>query len=284
MHRLLAASVAAVGLVVSLGTLASAADMPVYLKAPPPVYNWTGFYIGGNVGYSWGNSSSTLGLSDATTGAGLSSTNTNFALDGIIGGGQIGYNYQIKNWVIGLEADIQASGEKGNENSACSGALCAFTTPACPPAPGCFAPTPAIPGGAVSDAFSEKLNWFGTVRGRIGPTITPTILPYVTGGLAYGEVSAADTVSGVNSPSLTPVTATFSNSTIKAGWTVGAGLEAALGGRWTGKVEYLYVDLGNVSGAFVTPILAPSGNFLAASYSSHITDNILRVGVNYRFY
>jgi outer membrane immunogenic protein len=95
--------------------VASAADMP--LKAPPPhvaPFSWTGFYLGGNVGYSWGNSDSTLSFSDATTGTVLSSAHPNFALDGVIGGAQIGYNYQVTNWVLGLEADIQASGQKGN--------------------------------------------------------------------------------------------------------------------------------------------------------------------------
>jgi outer membrane immunogenic protein len=67
------------------------------------------------------------------------------------------------------------------------------------------------------------------------------------------------------------------------GWTVGAGVEGVISGNWTAKLEYLYVDLGNVSGSFTTPLIAPSGAFATSSYSSHITDNILRVGVNYKF-
>ena len=59
--------------------------------------------------------------------------------------------------------------------------------------------------------------------------------------------------------------------------------ELLIGGNWTAKLEYLYIDLGNISGSFVTPIVAPSGNFVTASYNSHITDNVLRVGVNYRW-
>jgi outer membrane immunogenic protein len=144
----------------------------------------------------------------------------------------------------------------------------------------------------VTNSLSEKIEWFGTVRGRIGPTITPTILAYVTGGLAYGEVKASDTVTGTNlvgaqgvntPPTAVPVAASFGNSSTRIGWTVGAGLEGAIGGNWTAKIEYLYIDLGNISGSFVTPIIAPSGNFVTASYNSHITDNVLRVGVNYRF-
>jgi outer membrane immunogenic protein len=67
------------------------------------------------------------------------------------------------------------------------------------------------------------------------------------------------------------------------GWTVGAGVEGVISGNWTAKLEYLYIDLGNVSGSFATPLIAPSGAFATSSYSSHITDNIVRVGINYRF-
>jgi outer membrane immunogenic protein len=66
------------------------------------------------------------------------------------------------------------------------------------------------------------------------------------------------------------------------GWAVGAGVEGVVSGNWTAKIEYLYIDLRNVSGSFTTPIVAPSGAFLTSSYTSHITDNILRVGLNYK--
>ena len=104
-------------------------------------------------------------------------------------------------------------------------------------------------------------------------------------------MSATDTISGANNVglqgtnggALVPVAGSISNSTTKIGWTIGAGLEGVIAGNWTAKIEYLYVDLGSVSGAFVTPVVAPSGAFVAASYNSHITDNILRVGINYKF-
>jgi outer membrane immunogenic protein len=148
-----------------------------------------------------------------------------------------------------------------------------------------------VPAFPVTNNLTEKLQWFGTVRGRIGPTITPTILAYVTGGLAYGQVSTTDTVSGINivgpqgtnGSTLVPVAGTISNSATKLGWTVGVGVEGVISGNWTAKIEYLYIDLGNVSGSFVTPIVAPSGAFVTSGYNSHITDNILRVGVNYRW-
>ena len=115
-----------IGISISLGTVASVAvaDLPVYTKAPIPAatYNWTGFYLGGNIGYSWGRSATTQTLNDATTGVALATASSTFDLDGVIGGGQIGYNVQIGNWVWGIEADLQASGQDGGKNFVCPGA------------------------------------------------------------------------------------------------------------------------------------------------------------------
>jgi outer membrane immunogenic protein len=287
-----------------LATSALAADLAprVYTKAPPPVvaiYDWTGFYIGGNVGYSWGRSSTTESFSDALTGTVLSAATAKFDLNGVIGGGQAGYNWQRDNWVFGLEADIQGSGEKGSTTAVCPGGSATATTLAglsSPCAVGHLGDTAPFNVAAfpVTSSLSEKIEWFGTFRGRIGPTITPTILAYVTGGLAYGGVKGTDTISGtiVSNPGgqgvnggtvLTPFSAAFGNSSTRVGWTVGAGIEGVISGNWTAKLEYLYMDLGSVSGSFVTPVVAPSGAFVVASYNSHITDNILRVGVNYRW-
>jgi outer membrane immunogenic protein len=294
--------------VLALGSAsASAADLPakVYTKAPPvvaAVYDWTGFYIGGNVGYSWGRSSTTEAFSDPlATPSLLAATSAKFHLDGVIGGGQLGYNWQRDRWVFGLEADIQGSGEKGSTSAVCPGgpATSTATTPAAvnglcslghqgDTVAGNLAAFP------VTSALSEKIEWFGTVRGRVGATFTPTILGYVTGGLAYGQVKATETVAGTNITNpggqgvnggnvLTPFAASFGNTSTRVGWTVGAGIEGVISGNWTAKIEYLYMDLGNISGSFITPVIAPSGGFVTASYNSHITDNILRVGINYRW-
>lgn len=103
-------------------TGAAAADLAprMYAKAPAPVaavYDWTGFYIGGNVGYSWGRSNDTSTL---TNGAGtvLFTNYSKANLDGVVGGGQIGYNWQVQNWMLGLESDIQGTDEKGVARSA----------------------------------------------------------------------------------------------------------------------------------------------------------------------
>lgn len=256
-----------------------------------PVWNWTGFYVGGNFGYSWGRSNSTLALADATTGAVLDSRFSTFALDGILGGGQIGYNWQLSNFVFGLEGDFQGTGQQGSTSFVCPGGT------GLPPLPAGYSgtcskgnPDPTILGAPVTDTLSERLDWFSTIRGRLGYAITPRVMIYGTGGLAFGDIDATNTVSGANlvgtAPSITsvPISATSSIDVLKAGWTVGAGLEAEIWGNWTGKIEYLHIDLGNVSGSFGTPLIAPSGNFLTESFSSRVTDDILRIGVNYRFF
>jgi len=290
------AALALIGLS-ALATAPSAFAAPRRAPPPPPlpVWNWTGFYGGANIGYSWGNSNSTLTLSDATTGAPLFAANNSFSLDGIIGGGQIGYNWQSTNWVFGLEADIQGSGEDGNTAAVCPGGALGTRTVAglsgtC--SLGHLGDTAPFDVAAfpVTDSLSEKLEWFGTVRARLGSTfIRPTLLAYITGGFAYGGISATDTISGTNilgmqntnGSTLSPVAASFGGNTTRGGWTIGGGLEGVLWENWTGKIEYLYIDLGTISGSFITPVVAPSGNFVAASFSSHITDNVLRVGLNY---
>jgi outer membrane immunogenic protein len=130
---------------------------------------------------------------------------------------------------------------------------------------------------AIVDASVEaKVRWLCTVRARADVLLTPTILLYGTGGFAYGgvrvsgNVTSDDTLScnGLfcNGKSATGTAfAALSESKTKAGWTLGGGVEGALAGNWTWKAEYLYVDLGSVSG------------------NARFTDNIVRVGLNYRF-
>jgi outer membrane immunogenic protein len=265
---------------------ALAADLPapIYTKAPvyvDPGYNWTGFYLGGNLGYSWGRSSDT---STFTNGAGtlLSTSIGRSNLDGVVGGGQAGYNWQMQSWVWGLEGDIQGTGERGSRDISCATGVCAPSTitTTTRTVPGFFAAAPPTittttitPGLAIPATLTQKIDWFGTVRARGGVLVTPRVLFYATGGLAYGQVNSSETISG--SP--------FSSSDTRVGYTVGGGIEGAIGGNWTAKLEYLFVDLGRTSGSFATAIPASGGGTLASNYSSHVTDNVLRFGVNYNF-
>ncbi|WP_338821551.1 outer membrane protein [Bradyrhizobium septentrionale] len=315
----LANAVAAIALV---GTPVFAADMPV--KAPPPapapVYGWTGLYVGGNVGYGWGKADTDV-VGNATTvvfptflggfpnnSVAVAGSNT-AKLNGASGGGQIGYNYQFSpRWVLGFEADIQDSGERGGNTFAQP-----FSTPVCtlaaagPPGvpvvfPNNGPPTCLLTGtlnGTAATTYDAKINWFGTVRGRVGGLITDQVLIYGTGGLAFGrvEVSGITGVSGsINTnAALTPSANAFSDSRTKVGFTVGGGVEGKIsyGMGWTWKLEYLYVDLGSLDtiGPFPGASVNPPGLGLITSPFSgtitthtHFTDNILRVGLNYQFH
>src|SRR5262249_38335202 len=156
----------------------------------PPL--WTGFYIGANVGGGW-----------ATTKSDFAAGSTNFAtatnnLTGVIGGGQLGYNWQSGAAVYGLETDFQGSSLKGS-----------LTAPTCP-VPPC--------GVATSASYSQKLPWFGTVRGRLGYA-QEGWMAYVTGGYAYTRLTTDATASAG------AVTASVSNSEFRSGWTLGGGIE-----------------------------------------------------------
>jgi len=245
MHKIIVAFAVAVGAIVSTNS-ASAADLGAvpYSKTPAyivPEYNWSGGYVGGNVGYGWGRSSDTSGLS---AGGALFSDTASSNMNGVLGGAQIGYNSQIQNWLVGLEADFQGTGQSSDHSFTCPAGVCT--------------------GAALPVTLRQQLDFFGTVRARAGLVVTPTVLLYATGGLAYGQVDANTTLVGATrSPNYNP------------GWTVGGG--------WSAKVEYLYLDLGRVSGVSPSAVVSPSGVLLIGSFNSRVTDNIVRAGFNYNF-
>jgi len=246
--------------------------LPFFYKAPVlTAWSWAGPYLGLNLGYSAGKSKTDGVFSDATLGAPLFATGSSDSLRGVIGGVQAGYNWQAGNWVAGLEGDIQMSGQGATPSYVCPGAVCN--------------PTVVDFDAPVTAKLvqGQKLDSFGTLRGRFGSTITPDVIAYATGGLAVGSIRTAITLSGVGfDADGNPFTfdAPFSVLKIKPGWTVGAGLEARLFGNVTGKVEYLYMDFGTVSASVTNAVNATPITFAA---SSHVTDNIVRAGVNYKF-
>lgn len=256
MKKLLIASAAAV--VVLAATGAQAADMAakVYAKAPPIAapYSWGGFYVGGNVGYNWSaNRDPRLsfvdvsgGLTGFLAGGGIAPFSPN--PKGVIGGGQIGYNWQSANIVYGVVADFQGSDVKGGAT---------------------FVGTPPT---AVTN-LTSRIEWFGTVRGRVG-LAQDNLLFYGTGGLAYGQIkeNINFVINGF------PTNGNGSSSETKAGWTVGAGVEYGIG-RWSAGFEYLYVDLGRSS--VTMPIVPAPIDFV--TISSRNTSHVARALINYRF-
>jgi outer membrane immunogenic protein len=279
---------------------AFAADMAV--KAPPapspePVFSWTGFYVGGNLGASFGRAQTNFSVAPApvtvNTGAvgvfnssvTVNSSLTGFAgsdtvyPSGFMGGGQVGYNWQFSPLLVaGLEADFQGADEKES------------ATPTNPfsviiPLFGPFTGPPSIVGvtGTTIMDYQTKIDWFGTVRGRIGYLWgNGAVMSYVTGGLAYGEVKVDGTsaVSGTvgSTPLFIPlsITQAFSHSNVNTGWTVGSGTEGRLLiPGWTYRIEALYMDLGTLSNSV-------SGGQIITH--THFTDSILRAGLNYQFH
>ena len=205
---------------------AHAADIaPVYKAPPAPVttYSWTGFYIGGNAGYSWSESDATYVQPPGTPGFfggapfdvnGFSRT---LSLDDrFVGGGQIGYNWQAGNWVFGIESDLQWRNSSGSFSE-------------------------VFPQFADVLTMQSEEKWFGTTRGRVGWAVN-NWLYYATGGVAYGRVE--DTVTRFCAALCNRFEAQTSSRTL-TGWTVGGGVEAIVWQNWTIGAEYLYVDLGD---------------------------------------
>lgn len=260
--------------VLALGSApALAADMAVKARPAPAVaavYSWTGFYVGANVGYGWGNGDTFFNPLPTAAGFGdLLPTTLSPRPKGVLGGVQAGYNWQTGYVVFGVEADIQGTDIKGS----------AFQSP--------IIRNDGTSFGAGSFlSASEKLDWFGTVRGRLGFTPSAPLLLYVTGGLAYGDVSYTANTSFL--PVGTQIYPAAFRET-RFGWTAGAGLEWAFAPNWSAKVEGLWYDLGQVSViANGVPGLPPGtcggGTALCqVGYSWKTEGAIARVGINYKF-
>ena len=214
------------------GPALAATPEPPPAPRPAPVYTWTGFYIGGNLGYGWGNGRNDVaGNGSVTANIGGFSYPSSFAfadsntawLNGAIVGGQFGFNYQSSpKWVLGLEADIQSAGKNGTGVFADT-----FVTPVCisGTSGGTCVLTGMVTGTAVTD-YQAKIDWFGTVRGRLGFLPSSQSLIYVTGGLAYGHVAVSG-IANVTAMILgpRPGTAAFDASKTNIGFSVGGGIE-----------------------------------------------------------
>ena len=214
-----------------------------FYKAADPGFNWTGWYGGGFAGYGWGRVSNTelsnapnaqyIGLGDSWGGD----------TGGFVGGATLGFNYQVSNWVWGIEGDFGYLGIDGTN-----------------PRASFLGTTPVI---------DTRDSWFGTARARLGLAADRTLF-FVTGGAAFADLKTrVRSISGV--PLMTDTVGTT------AGWTVGGGIEHAFDNRWSVKLEYLYLDFGSdqvrdsTTQAFVQP------------RSVETKDHIVRFGLNYRF-
>jgi len=196
------------GLAATIGG-AHAADMGVPAKAPPPqpvpYADWTGFYIGGNIGTAW-QQVNVNGENQCCQ------NNRTDSQSSFIGGGQIGYNWQHGNFVYGLEADMSG-----------------------------LTHGPRIPNvdGKANNILESDTRWLATFRTRTGLAVNDTLV-YMTGGLAVGNVRNFFAARGTINP-----VAIKSESSTRAGWVAGGGIEHMWDAHWTIGVDALFVDLGN---------------------------------------
>jgi outer membrane immunogenic protein len=279
-RRILLASAGAMAL-----TGAALAAEPTPPPPPPPYVQlpWTGFYIGLNAGYEWSDSV-TIGSTgypnvfDAVdggiferaligAGTGLQPITNN----GFIGGGQVGYNFEFPNHsVASLEGDVQGVAGASDTVTAASSipisaALGHYTT-------------------AIRDA--NRLDFFGTLRGRYGYLFTPNLLVYGTGGFAYGGIVTSTSFVATQSLGLPTVFGNSSLSTTDVGWTAGGGFEWLFLPHWTFKVEYLYYELSKETSSFGILTQDVAGVPFAAALT-HFTirpkGSVVRAGINYLF-
>jgi outer membrane immunogenic protein len=263
----------AVSLAVLTGS-AIAADLPTRkepLPAPPPSFTWTGLYGGVNVGYGFSANNAGYGswaapsVNVANSGSGMLMTNAS----GVLGGGQIGYNYQWNPYlVLGFEADAQASDINGNGY----GARGAYTGNA-----------------IVMGQNNLGIDWFGTARGRIGLTMPgySNFMIYGTGGFAYGYVnntaSLAYLMTGAQVGQGASGSSTLGNT--QTGWTAGGGIEWSPQSfpTWSAKVEYLYTNLGSANQAIYSQYMSAPQYFFGGNRSTQTAFNTVRVGLNWHF-
>src|ERR1700731_1199908 len=229
-----------VGVIWAIGLCAEpalAADMgfPLYGPSPAPAFSWTGFYAGVNLGDGWSKHSTTLGFTPINSGE----------VNGVIGGGQLGANWQVGSFVLGAEADIEGSSQQKTSTS----------------------PFPGFPVVTLTEDYSKP--WFATFRGRVGWAFADGWLVYATGGGAMLDAKSTFTA---GAPGFLTLSSGFELSHL--GWAAGGGLENAINRNWSWKVEYI----GMQTGSFTSSV-----NFLGRTVLWHakLGENVARVGLNY---
>jgi outer membrane immunogenic protein len=269
---------------------ATAADLPSrpVFKAPvavAPAFSWTGFYVGGNLGYAWGNQASGLGIVDGTGSSchfvcGIASNDllavqaagsSSFKPSGFGGGGQFGYNLQATNWVYGVEVDFGAFRQR--QTITTNGVSLAANT---------LGNNCTVSPCTGNFSSSMQADWLLTLRPRIGFAWERSLI-YATGGLALTHLSFSQSYrDNVDFFSGTGGSESATASKTVMGWTVGGGVEQALTNNWSMKAEYLYTrfDGLNATGQLT------DGAGGVATFTNNIgtfSSNIVRGGVNYRF-
>ena len=243
MKRILLAGAAALALAAQ-PTLA--ADAPVYKGPPPPasaLFNWSGFYVGLHAGYAWAGVS---GIYDQLDAAGPTNLGA-LKLDGFVLGGQIGWNWQVNNFVVGVEADASWAHARDS-----------------------MLGSEPVGSGRGPDTITVRRDYLASIRARLGVT-WDRLLIYGTAGLGFTRhsISIADVFTAT----------TGTRSVSKSGLVVGAGIEHAFSNNMTWRLEYLHYAVGTRFALTSPPFAdADPGDFVRFG-----PVNVVRAGVNVRF-
>ncbi len=270
MTRSALAVLALVGLACGACTAANAADMPI--KAPASkvvVSDWSGFYLGANAGFGFGDSDVTTTTVFSPTGYFAAASVPQIAavvadtvsVHGALGGLVAGYNAQSGTLVYGIELEVDASGLKGDRGA---GSMYVVAPPT-----------------AFSISETTKAKSLTTLRGRVGRATGRTFW-FGTAGLAMASIRIEDTFTDTFATAAEGV----STSKSKLGWALGGGFEVAMPGRWSFKAQYLHMDFrkatadGGTLTAFTPAIAYPSNTF---SHSANLKAEVVAFGINHRF-
>jgi outer membrane immunogenic protein len=255
---------------------AVAADLPLKapVKAADPAPTWTGCYVGGNVGWLGNADRDDLSFTSlfapdlfanpANSAPFAHSYKSNGS--GVTGGVEAGCNYQTGRFVWGVEADFSSASRltTGGSFGPVGPFLADFTS-------------------SRAESVTQHLDWFSTVRGRVGTTFGNLLL-YGTGGLAIARINSSTNIAfGTDQFFLAGNGFQGSDTTTRAGWAAGAGLEWALAPKWSLKAEYLHLDFGsfNYQSACVSATCNPVAALVWMT-SVRARDDIVRVGANYK--
>jgi outer membrane immunogenic protein len=259
LRKLLLASAGALALAGSAvaADLPSRAPPPVYVP-PVPIFTWTGVYVGGQIGYGWGQQHTNFGdnFGDYTA--------FSYNASGVIGGAHVGYNLQLNQFVIGLEGDVDGTSMKKSYTG-----FVPFGTNLG------FAPYAGVGNFNVNHSVE------GSIRGRLGYA-WDRVLVYATGGVAIGAFNGSACANFAATTVFDGFGGCTSSSSTRVGWTVGGGLEYAVTNNWSVRAEYRYSDFGRATqfaNSWTNPVLGDLGGFV----NRHFQENRVQVGFSYKF-
>jgi outer membrane immunogenic protein len=259
MRRFLSLSCVSCVLVAGLLNSANAADMSMPFKAPPmapQASNWSGFYIGVNGGAGWGTAASSIDLSGLAAALGGGTTGItgtlpvgSHELNGFLGGGQIGYNWEFGNFVFGIEGDGDWANVQGT--APCIEIL----------------------------SCSSNVKWTADATARLGVLPLSNMLVYVKGGAAWAGVDY-----NLSASSITGASISGSMSTTKTGALLGLGTEYLFAPHWSAKIEYDYTDFGNHTDTFtLTESALGTSVSVPVPVQTTLQTHTVKAGVNYHF-